>query len=111
MATSEDLAIRVLEKLLIVGAGQSPEDEDLEKVQAVIPRVFDTLSEDTIYTVSDADDIASSAFEWLAIVVAFYCATDFGKTPDGSALEYAEQRLRRLVSTQPSYEVLTPEYF
>lgn len=105
------LVNRALEKLLVVGAAQVADSEDQEKVDAIVDSVFEMLSGDGIFTVSDEDDIQESAFEWIAEVLAMAAASDFGQPPDFARREYAEKRLTKLTATRPSKEPLKVDYF
>jgi hypothetical protein len=106
-----NLVNRALEKLLVVGAGQTADSEDVEKVDAIVTSVLEALSADQIYTVADEDDIEESAFEWIAEVLAVASASDFGQAPDFARREYAEKRLVRLTASRPSKEPLAVDYF
>jgi hypothetical protein len=109
--TSEQLATRALGKLLVFGSGQSPDSEDQQAAEAVIPAVFADLEDRGIFTVQDVDDIQLSAFEWLAEVLAMALATDFGQTMDVGRRQFAESQLIRIVSSRPSKEPLAVDHF
>jgi len=109
--TRINLVNRALEKLLVVGAGQTADSEDFEKVDAIVDSVLEGLSGDGVFSVADEDDIEESAFEWIADVLAVASASDFGQSTDYARREYAEKRLTKLTATRPSKERLVVEYF
>lgn len=109
--TRANLVDRALEKLLVVGAGQTPDSEDQEKVDGVVDAVLGQLEDDEIFTVSDQSDIQLSAFEWIAEILAMAVASDFGQPTDMARREYAEKRLMRISSTNPTKEPLAVDYF
>lgn len=109
--TRVQLVNRALEKLLVVGAGQTADSEDVAKVDAIVDSVLEALSDDEIFTVPDVDDIQESAFEWIADVLAVASASDFGMQTDIARREYAEKRLLRLTASRPTREPLVVDYF
>jgi hypothetical protein len=109
--TRVNLVNRALEKLLVVGAGQTADSEDVEKVNDAVTAVLEGLSDDQIFTVADEDDIQESAFEWIAEVLAMAVAPDFGQPADIQRREYAEKRLMRLTASRPSKEPTVVDYF
>ena len=109
--TRTDLANRALEKLLLVGSGQSPEAEDTARVDGVIDGFAAFISGIEIYTIADLADIDEAAFDWLAVYLAYFCATDFGKPQDDGMRQAAEFNLKLLTATKPTKEPLAVEYF
>jgi hypothetical protein len=109
--TSTDLSNRALEKLLLVGTGQSPDSEDTAAVLAVVPKFAAFISGIDIYTIGDLNDIDDDAFEWLSVYLAYFCALDFGKPQDDGMRQAAEYNLKRLTATKPTKEVLAGDYF
>lgn len=109
--TRTHLANRALDKLLLVGSGQSPDPEDTQKADGVFDDFAEFISNVGVYTISDPDDIDSAAFEWLALYLAYFIAPDFGKPQDDAMRQLAEYQLRRINSSAPTYKVLRQEYF
>jgi hypothetical protein len=105
------LANRALEKLMIVGVGQSPDAEDTQKADGVFDQMSETLSALRIYEIADEDDIELSAFDWLADYLAYMIAPDFGKPQDNGLMQRSEYMLRRITASRPSFQVLKAEYF
>lgn len=106
-----NLATRALQKLLVIGAGQSVDSEDHETADGAIDAVFADLEGRNIYSVADEDDIDLGAFEWLALILADTIAPDFGHPMDPNRRAYAENKLIRLSAASPTYEVHKAEYF
>lgn len=110
--TRLDLANRIVEKLLNVGTGQSPEAEDTAKVNNGLERFSDFISEVGIYTIADLDDIDTSAFDWLAeYAAAYFFPADFSLPNDDARGQRAEYMLKRLTAGKPSRETLQVNYF
>lgn len=109
--TRANLADRALRKLLVVGSGQPVDSEDRETADNAIDSVLADLSVRNIYSVADEDDIDEAAFEWLALILSDTIAPDFGMPMDPNKRAYAENMLRRLNASGPSYEVMKAEYF
>lgn len=109
--TRANLAQRALEKLMVVGAGQSADSEDMEKADDVIDAMVADLAARDVYSVADLDDIDLAAFEWLADYLAFLIAPDFALPQDEGRRQRAEFMLRRQNAAGPTYEVLKAEYF
>ena len=109
--TRAELVNRALDKLGVVGSGQSPEDEDAAKVDAVVDALIADLAVRTVYYVGNVEEIDVAAFEWLAMCLANLCAEDFGKPMDANKQAFAERMLRALVATHPTYEPQTATYY
>jgi hypothetical protein len=109
--TRAQLAARALEKLLVVGSGQSADSEDIEKVDDAIDAVLADLEARNIASVSDLSQIDLAPFEWLAMILADSVATDFGQEQNPQKRAYAESMLRRIGAPSPTYETMVGEYF
>jgi hypothetical protein len=65
-----------------------------------------------IVVVPDRDDIPNLLFETIARLVAIYAAAEFSsQQPDLTVIEQHEQRLRHLIATTPTYEILRTVFF
>lgn len=109
--TRINLANRALDKLFMVGSGQSPDPEDTLKVDGVIDSFAEFLSMTEVYTIADFEDIDVAAYEPLAMYLAWFCASDFKKPQDENMRAAAERMLTLLTATRPSREMLTVDYF
>lgn len=109
--TRENLANAALEKLLLVGSGQSPDSEDTQTVDGVIDSFAEYLSAADIYTISDLSDIDEKAFEPLSDYLAWFVAPRFGKQREEPMRQMAEYMLTLITATGPTYEVLQTEHF
>src|SRR5687768_12176339 len=110
--TATHLANKALTKLQSDGGlGQAPDAEDTAKMLLVVPSLVATLEAEDIYSVADQDDIEASAFEWLALYLAYLAATDFAKPQDDGMRTTAEYHLRRITAGKATKEVLKAEYF
>jgi hypothetical protein len=109
--TSTHLANRALEKLQMVGLGQSPDAEDTAKALDRYESFAEFISEIDVYTIADADDIDLAAFEPLAMYFAYFIANDFSKPQDENMRLAAENLFDRLRATRPTYQVMEAEHF
>jgi hypothetical protein len=109
--TRTDLANRALDKLLLVGSGQSPDAEDTAKADGVIDSFSEFISAIDIYTIADLEDIDLVAFEFLADYLAWFIAPDFGKPQDDNVAKRAEYMLQRITASTPTYKPQTAEHF
>ena len=113
----EDLVLRCLQKLRVVGAGQQPSAEDSQVVDDMVEPTLAELSARKIYAYGDPDQIEDEFFEALAGVLAVTMANDFGGTqidPTKSNDAYriaCENRLREIGAETLSYQPLRGDYF
>jgi hypothetical protein len=105
------LVERALQKLGVVGSGQSADAEDAALVDGVVDAVLGDLAARKVYCVGNEDEIEVAGFEWLAMLLANAVAEDFGRTMDPGKQAYAESRLRALVAGEATYEPQTTDYF
>lgn len=109
--TRDELVDRALQKLLKVGAGQSPAAEDQERVDSMVDAVLFDLSGRNIVLVHDEDAIPVEHFEWVADILADMAAPDYGLQRNPQMVAIAEGRLRELTMVGPSYEVVETDHF
>lgn len=109
--TQDQLVDEAIRKLMVVGAGQSPDAEDQDLVDAKVAPLIDQLSADGICTISDPDHIPGEWFDAVASLLANLCAPDFGKPFSPDVRAYYEQGLLRTNMVQPTYEALRADYF
>lgn len=109
--TRANLAQRALEKLLVVGAANPAESEDIQAVDGVIDAVIADLDARDIFTIPDLTDIDIAAFEWVADCLAVMVASDFGQQPDEAKRMKAESMLVTISATRPTKETVRADYF
>ena len=109
--TRAELVTRALRKLLVVGSGQSPEDEDTELVDEVVDAVLADLAARSVFYVANEGAIDVAGFEWIADCLADAVAPDFGKSRNPAMVEYAEAKLKAIKATSPTREVLAVDYY
>lgn len=109
--TRAELVIRALRKLLVVGSGQSPEDEDVELVDGVVDATLADLAARRVVYVANEDEIDVAVFEPLADILADNVAADFGKAKNPAMVDLAEMKLKAITATEPTYETLRNDYF
>lgn len=109
--TRAELVIRALRKLLVVGSGQSPEDEDVALVDEVVDSTLADLATRRVVYIANENEIDVAVFEWVADVLADNVAADFGKARNPAMVEYAEAKLKAIGATTPTREVLAVDYY
>lgn len=109
--TRAELVTRALRKLLVVGSGQSPEDEDTELVDEVVDATLADLASRRVVYIANEDAIDVAVFEWVADILSDNVAQDFGKSRNPAMVEYAEAKLKAITATTPTREVLAVDYF
>lgn len=106
--TRKQLVERALRVLKVTEANEAPNAEDYATVDELVDAVLDQLNEREIVHVQDDDAIEPAIFLPLAECLADACTKDFGGVVDVAA---AEQKLREIIATTPTYEVQKVEYF
>ena len=109
--TKDELIARALVKLLVIGAGQSPDAEDVACVNLAVDGVLADLAARGVADVADADDIPIAWFENLAEILAQSVAADFGALRDDGRIALAEMALRRKNASSATSEAQRVEYF
>jgi hypothetical protein len=107
--TTQQLATRVLERLKIIAAGDTPEAADAKSVKDFYSGQFGEM---TVFKLTywDEDEIPDEAFEALADYLSGRIGPDFGKArPDLEAS--GESRLRKLAAQGPTGRAVTGSYF
>jgi hypothetical protein len=114
LKTRRDLVDEALGVLGVVGSGQSPEVEDVAKVNGKIDATIDDLRAQDVIYVPDYNEIDTEIFLDLATCVAGKCMADFGLANDPriTAMAVAAENSLRLKSAQgPTYATLRTTYF
>ena len=107
--TTQQLAVRVLERLKVIAAGDTPSSADAEAVKTYYANVYPEMQDDNLVFWDEAS-IDTRAFEALADFIAGRLAPDFTEPrPDLEASGLA--RLRRLSADVPSYLPVGTDYF
>lgn len=108
MKTTQQLATRVLERLRVIGAGETPTDADAASIKSLYSGTFKEIEVDNVAW-WDEDSIPEEAFEALADFIAGRAAPDHGLArPDLE--ESGMARLRRL-SADVGSSIVTGDYF
>lgn len=107
--TTQQLATRVLERLKVIAAGETPDAADAASVKTFYANSFAELQvHDLVYW--DQDDIPDEAFEPLSDLLAGRLAPDFGQSrPDLE--ESGTQRLASLAAVGGTGRIVTGSYF
>lgn len=108
-ATQTDLATRVLQKLKVLGVGQSANADDIAVAKQSLTEVHASLRKDerVRWSLQELPEAAEVAYVYMA---AFLCADDFGTSfPNGWA--YGQGEITSLINTPKSGETTRTEYF
>lgn len=111
MKSRQQLILRALQELKVVGAGQSAAAEDAEVIDDEIEPVMADLAARDIWQWGDGDRIADEAFVHLARILANSRAGEFGMQSDENVRFAAEARLRQISRAQLSGQPQTADYF
>lgn len=110
--TRDQLVARSLEKLRVVGSGQTASAEDTALVDAVVDPVMSSLATRQVFSWGDPDELPDEAFEHLADCVAHAAAPDFGKMHGDRAARLGfEADLRALNIYSLSGQIARTDYF
>ena len=109
--TRAELVTRALRKLLVVGSGQVPEDEDTELVDGVVDTTLADLAARSVVYIANEEAIDVAVFEWVADCLTDNVAEDFGKSRNPAKVEYAEAKLKAVLAASPTYETQRNDYF
>jgi len=110
MATQTDLANRVLQKLRVLGAGQTaaPEDIAVAKQKLRAAHVSFRKDERVRWQIGQLPEEAEEPYVMMA---AFLAANDFGKQADPTWVQFAEREINAIVRTPKGGEPVKVEYF
>lgn len=110
MATKRDLAIRILQKLEVVGDGQTASDSDIEIAERGLDGVHALLLAERKlkWTWADIPTFAEFPYVFLG---AFLSASDFGKPADTGLWQVGMTLLNRSNTAPVSEAPASAEYF
>lgn len=111
MQTRQQLILRALQELGVVGAGQAASAEDAKIVDAEVEPALANLAQRGVWQWGDPDQIDDDAFIHLAKWLANSVAIAFGKAADENLRLLEEQALRELRPLIRSGEPLAVDYF
>ena len=111
MKSRQQLVLRALQYLKVVGAGQTASAEDAKAIDDEVEPIMADLATRNIWQWGDPDQIADEAFVHLAIIIGNSRASEFGMTPDEGVRLLAEARLRDLQQTVDAGDPICAEYF
>lgn len=108
--TADNLVYEVAGILGKAVAGEALGQPEYDVIDGNIDPVLAEIQ--TIVYIGDRDDIPNGYFQTIARLVAVHSAAKFSNSPvDLAVVEQHEQRLRYLVSVQPTYQAAHGEYF
>lgn len=94
--TRRDLIVATLELLNVVGAGQNPAQEDVDKIDGLINGKLDELEYRDIVTLPDREEFEDVYVDPLSIIMANTAAPSFGIPRNPESQMEAERTLRRI---------------
>lgn len=110
MATKRDLAKRVLQKLEVVGDGQTASDSDIEIAERALDGVHAQLYAERKLKWTWADIPRHAEFPYV-FMGAFLCASDFGKPSDPGLWQIGMTMLNRANTAAVADAPAAGEYF
>lgn len=111
MQSRQQLVLRALQELKVVGAGQPAAAEDAKIANDEVQPMLANLASRNIWQWGNPDSIDDDAFLHLAKWLANSIATAFGLPADENMRLLAEQNLRELKVTIRSGRQQTVDYF
>lgn len=107
--TRRELIDQVLANLGVLTPGQIATDDDVNAVDRYVDPVIESLEQREIVSIQDAENIAPRHFLALAVCIADACKAEYG----GGEFDVmkAEQDLRVMSRSGPTYEVMQGTYF
>jgi hypothetical protein len=114
--TQADLLQEVLENLGVLAAGQTPEQEDLNRVSEKLPSIIALLGATEIVYIPDINNIPDEFFIPLADCVAYFCKQKFGLTGDAASTvdndyQIAIMSFKVMNRSRPTYEAMKSDPF
>lgn len=103
--TRQELSIRALELLGIVGTGQEPSADNIARVERLIEPLTNRLVALNVMYRVGPDEIPLEAFEPLAVLLAREAASDFGATVMDADVQRATYDLQFL-NREPATSML-----
>lgn len=112
MAVEADLIERILDYLGGPGSGQTPNADDVTKVEKYIAAGIDDINLRLGVYISSSDDIPDGQLIWLATAIAHLppLARFYGIAPDPAIKQYAETMLSAQVDNSASGTVKFVDY-
>lgn len=109
-ATQTDLAIRVLQKLRVLGVGQSASAEDLQVAKQALTAAHASLRKDerVRWTLQALPEAAELPY---VLMAASMCADDFGAQANPGWGAWAEREITALITTPETNAPTRTEYF
>lgn|SRR3990167_4879679 len=80
--TRRELIEQVLENLGAIVAGQPAEVEDVQRLEKYIDPALSAMATNNIYFVGDSEEIPNDAFLWVAMVIADFAKSGYGRAGD-----------------------------
>ena len=112
--TRRDLVDQALSNLGVLASGQTPNAEDVARMDAYVDPVIEGLAERRIVEVDDLSAIPAAWFLPLSYVLSGAAAQDYGAANDPRIILQAdrgEKLLHEMVMTVPTFNRAQPEYF
>jgi hypothetical protein len=111
MISREQLVLRALRELRVVGAGQSASAEDAQAVDDDVEPVLSDLAARNVWQWGDPDQIDEAAAVHIAVILANSVAGQFGQPSDEIKRLSAEARLKELDSVTDAGDPINANYF
>lgn len=114
--TRAELVTLALDNLGAIGAGQTAQIEDTQRVNDVAPSIMETLRATEVYYLNDIENIPEAAYVPLAAILAWGCRAKFSITDPNElamlqqAAETGTAALKVMTRGRPTYQVLQTDF-
>ena len=95
----------------LVQPGEALSSEDYNTLDNLVDPVIEQLSADNVIYIQDSEAVDPSVFLPLAAIIANQAGPSFGSPINDQALARDYGALRRIGSSQPTFETLQTDYF
>lgn len=113
--TRAQLINEALVALGVAAANQTPQIDEIERIDTAIPGIIQTARDAEIFYIGDVDNISEGQFKPLADYVAWECHNKFGVTGDDlqnllTARNEAVLKLKVMARGRPTYAPLKNDF-
>lgn len=108
---SDEFADRVLSDIGELGAGQTATAEDVQEIKTRLPSFLSKLAADDVVLVADPEEIPE---EWAGDLARLFInenGSPWGVAWSKDVKDAVEAVLKKQVSSRPTYETLSVDYF
>lgn len=109
--TQADLVNRALALLAVFGEGETPSDDDIERVNKLVAPSLAMLSSENVTQINNPEAIEDDVFLPLARFLANEAAPEFSRPYSDDARALAVMQINRVVAVKVHAQPLATDYF